>query len=147
MDTSDIPPLDEDFFVNAELRMPKRKTAIIIRLDSDVVDWFKAQGKGYQTSYQCCVAHVYERTEQIIGLVKPLAFHSPRDIDTMKPTKPFWKHRRIPLPRQRGGPHEIWKRKKRYKDQTLRREMEEVFEDIKEQRTPPSEEDPQECSS
>lgn len=49
IDTSDIPPLDDDFFANAELRMPKPKKAITIRLDSDVLDWFKAQGGGYQT--------------------------------------------------------------------------------------------------
>ena len=49
IDTSEIPPLDESFFAQAELRMPRTKPAITIRLDSDVLDWFKAQGKGYQT--------------------------------------------------------------------------------------------------
>lgn len=49
IDTSDIPPLDESFFAQAELRMPRTKPAITIRLDPDVLDWFKAQGKGYQT--------------------------------------------------------------------------------------------------
>ena len=49
IDTSDIPPLDDDFFAHAELRLPEPKRAITIRLDADVVEWFKAQGKGYQT--------------------------------------------------------------------------------------------------
>lgn len=49
IDTSDIPPLDDDFFANAELRMPEPKRVITIRLDADVLDWFKAQGGGYQT--------------------------------------------------------------------------------------------------
>jgi len=49
IDTSDIPPLDESFFAQAELRMPRTKPAITIRLDPDVLEWFKAQGKGYQT--------------------------------------------------------------------------------------------------
>jgi len=49
IDTTDIPPLDENFFANAELRMPKPKKAITIRLDTDVLDWFKLQGHGYQT--------------------------------------------------------------------------------------------------
>ena len=49
VDTSDIPPLDASFFDQAELRMPRTKPAITIRLDPDVLDWFKAQGKGYQT--------------------------------------------------------------------------------------------------
>lgn len=49
IDTSDIPPLGESFFREAELRMPQAKPAITIRLDPDVLDWFKEQGKGYQT--------------------------------------------------------------------------------------------------
>ncbi len=49
IDTSDIPPLDDDFFAHAELRLPEPKQAITIRLDADVVKWFKAQGGGYQT--------------------------------------------------------------------------------------------------
>ena len=49
IDTTDIPPLDDNFFANAELRMPKPKKAITIRLDADVLEWFKSQGNGYQT--------------------------------------------------------------------------------------------------
>lgn len=49
IDTSDIPPLDDDFFAHAELRLPEPKQSVTIRLDADVVEWFKAQGKGYQT--------------------------------------------------------------------------------------------------
>lgn len=49
IDTSDIPPLDEKFFAEAELRMPQAKPSITIRLDPDVLDWFKSQGRGYQT--------------------------------------------------------------------------------------------------
>ncbi|WP_460116176.1 BrnA antitoxin family protein [Pseudomonas sp. H2_D02] len=48
IDTSDIPELDEDFFRRAELRVPV-KQAVTIRLDADVVEWFKGQGAGYQT--------------------------------------------------------------------------------------------------
>lgn len=48
IDTSDIPELDENFFRDAELRVPA-KQAVTIRLDSDVLAWFKGQGSGYQT--------------------------------------------------------------------------------------------------
>ncbi|WP_053147047.1 MULTISPECIES: BrnA antitoxin family protein [Pseudomonas] len=48
IDTSDIPELGEDFFRRAELRVPT-KQAVTIRLDSDVLEWFKGQGAGYQT--------------------------------------------------------------------------------------------------
>jgi len=49
IDTSDIPSLDNEFFKNAELHMPTRKQSITVRLDSDVLEWYKNQGKGYQT--------------------------------------------------------------------------------------------------
>jgi len=49
IDTSDIPPLDENFFENAILRMPDRKKSVTVRLDADVLQWFRSQGKGYQT--------------------------------------------------------------------------------------------------
>lgn len=49
IDTSDIPPLADDFFVNGELRLPKQKPMISIRVDADVLTWYKAQGPGYQT--------------------------------------------------------------------------------------------------
>jgi uncharacterized protein (DUF4415 family) len=49
IDTSDIPPLDPEFFKSAELRMPTKKSSITVRLDSDVLAWFRKQGKGYQT--------------------------------------------------------------------------------------------------
>lgn len=48
IDTSDIPELGEEFFREAELRVPAKQT-VTIRLDSDVLAWFKEQGAGYQT--------------------------------------------------------------------------------------------------
>ena len=48
IDYSDIAELDEAFFKNAEVRMPV-KQSVTIRLDSDVLTWFKEQGKGYQS--------------------------------------------------------------------------------------------------
>lgn len=48
IDTSDIPELDDNFFREAELRVPAKQT-VTIRLDSDVLAWFKEQGSGYQT--------------------------------------------------------------------------------------------------
>ena len=49
IDFSDLPEQDEAFFKNAVLKLPQPKVAVTIRLDQDVLAWFKAQGKGYQT--------------------------------------------------------------------------------------------------
>ena len=48
VDTSDIPELDDDFFEKAELRVPEKKP-VTLRIDEDVLEWFKSQGKGYHT--------------------------------------------------------------------------------------------------
>ena len=52
IDTSDIPEVDEDFFANAKLIMPTttKKVPLSMRVDDDVLAWFKSQGeRGYQT--------------------------------------------------------------------------------------------------
>jgi uncharacterized protein (DUF4415 family) len=49
IDYSDIPELDDDFFRRAIMERDLRKKQLTIRLDSDVLDWFKAHGRGYQT--------------------------------------------------------------------------------------------------
>jgi uncharacterized protein (DUF4415 family) len=46
---ADSPELDASFFENAELRLPKPKKAVSLRLDDDIFNWFRHQGKGYQT--------------------------------------------------------------------------------------------------
>ena len=52
IDLSDIPELDEEFFKSAKLveRKPRTK-AISIRIDTDLLQWFKehAKNKRYQT--------------------------------------------------------------------------------------------------
>lgn len=49
IDASDIPELDDAFWAKAKLHAPRTKQAVTIRYDSDILEWFKAQGKGYQT--------------------------------------------------------------------------------------------------
>lgn len=48
IDTNDIPELDDSFFDNAEVRLPTKKS-VTMRLDADVLEWFKTQGQVYQT--------------------------------------------------------------------------------------------------
>ena len=47
IDTSDSPPLDDDFFARAEWRMPEKKTAVTLSVDSEVLKWFEAQGADF----------------------------------------------------------------------------------------------------
>ena len=59
---TDIPELDVTFWENAELRMPEPKEGVYIRLDSDVLDWFKSHGKGYQTRINTVLRSYIKRT-------------------------------------------------------------------------------------
>ena len=63
IDTSDIPELDDTFFEKAEVRLPLKKS-VTIRLDADVLEWFKAQGKGYQTRINQLLRKYMEAQEQ-----------------------------------------------------------------------------------
>ena len=49
IDYSDIPALDKSFFTKATEAWPPVKRQLTIRLDADVLNWLKANGRGYQT--------------------------------------------------------------------------------------------------
>ena len=53
IDFSDNPEVRPEMFVKAVLRKGLkpvvRKTQVTLRIDSDVLTWFKKQGRGYQT--------------------------------------------------------------------------------------------------
>ena len=53
IDFSDIPPVPPEMFargiVRRGLKPVIRKRQLTLRLDSDVIEWFKKQGQGYQT--------------------------------------------------------------------------------------------------
>jgi uncharacterized protein (DUF4415 family) len=49
IDYSDIPPLDESFFKKEIVALPQKKDSITLRVDHDVLEFFKRQGRGYQT--------------------------------------------------------------------------------------------------
>ncbi len=49
IDYSEIPRLGNEFFAKAAVRWPPVKKQLTVRLDIDVLDWLKSQGRGYQT--------------------------------------------------------------------------------------------------
>ena len=51
IDTSDIPPLTDAFWKNAQRNPFYRvcKTSTTVRIDADVLAWLKSKGRGYQT--------------------------------------------------------------------------------------------------
>ena len=49
IDYSDVPKLGAGFWRKATLRMPQKKESVTLRLDHDVLAWFRGSGRGYQT--------------------------------------------------------------------------------------------------
>lgn len=60
IDYSDIPELDDDFFKNAKVVISPGKKPVALRLDADVLEWMKAQGKGYQSRINAILRAYYE---------------------------------------------------------------------------------------
>jgi uncharacterized protein (DUF4415 family) len=53
IDLSDIPEITPGMFARAVVRRglkaKPRKVQLTVRLDSDVLEWFRSRGRGYQT--------------------------------------------------------------------------------------------------
>ena len=60
---SDIPELDDDFFADAKL-WPGKKKQITLRLDPDVVEFFKTGGRGYQSSINAALRRYMEAQQR-----------------------------------------------------------------------------------
>jgi hypothetical protein len=46
IDTSDIPPLTDEFFLKAKLRMPFRpNSTVAVSVDSKTLEWFRSKGE------------------------------------------------------------------------------------------------------
>lgn len=60
IDRSDIPELDESFFERETVAFPPPKKQLTIRLDEDILEWLKAQGRGYQTRINAILRAYYE---------------------------------------------------------------------------------------
>jgi uncharacterized protein (DUF4415 family) len=48
-DAPEAESLGAEFWKSARVVMPNGKTSVHLRLDSDVVEWFRARGKGHLT--------------------------------------------------------------------------------------------------
>ena len=48
-DDPDNPPWTEEDWKNARVVWPQGKAPVTLRLDKDIIAWFKHQGRGYQT--------------------------------------------------------------------------------------------------
>jgi uncharacterized protein (DUF4415 family) len=66
IDTSDIPELDDEFWQKAVLILPEGKERLTLRLDREIVDFFKRGGRGYQTRINA-VLRAYVKAQTATG--------------------------------------------------------------------------------
>lgn len=52
--------IDPDWMEHATVLFPRPKERVTVRLDPDVLDWLKAQGRGYQTRINAILRAYYE---------------------------------------------------------------------------------------
>ena len=55
-----IGPVDMKWAMT-ELPLPRRKAHTTLRLDADLLDWFRSQGRGYQTRINAVLRSYYEQ--------------------------------------------------------------------------------------
>jgi len=67
IDYSDISELDDTFWANAVIEYPEKKKPVTLRLDADVLDWFRSLGKGYQTRINSVLRSFYEAHKKKIS--------------------------------------------------------------------------------
>ena len=60
IDYSDIPELSKEFWERAIVEYPEKKKSVTLRVDADIIKWFKSKGKGYQTKINAILRSYYE---------------------------------------------------------------------------------------
>lgn len=63
-DAPEAESLGAEFWKSARIAMPTGKTSVHLRLDSDVVEWFRAHGKGHLTRMNAVLRAYVEAQEQ-----------------------------------------------------------------------------------
>jgi uncharacterized protein (DUF4415 family) len=61
IDYSDIPPLGDEFFTQKTVSFSPSKQQLTIQIDQDILEWLKAEGKGYETRINHILREVMER--------------------------------------------------------------------------------------
>lgn len=68
IDLSDIPEITPEMFAKGVVRRGYEtvtKKQLTLRLDSDVIDWFKRQGNGYQTKMNALLRAYMEESKKM----------------------------------------------------------------------------------
>jgi len=67
IDTSDIPPLSDEFFAKAAWRMPRPSVSVTVSVETDVLEWLKAQGDNYINLMTAALRIYAEAHKDLVG--------------------------------------------------------------------------------
>ncbi|MBW4556148.1 MAG: BrnA antitoxin family protein [Trichormus sp. ATA11-4-KO1] len=67
IDYSDIPPLTEEFFEKATLRVPADQARNLIQLDPDIIEWFQSQSAEYKVLINSVLRRYIENSDDRQG--------------------------------------------------------------------------------
>ncbi len=63
-DDPDNPPWTDEDWANARVVWPQGKAPVTLRIDKDILHWFKRQGRGYQTRINAVLRAFVEAQKQ-----------------------------------------------------------------------------------
>ncbi len=66
IDTSDVPPLSDEFFKKAALRMPQPSVAVTVQVEPEIFEWFKSQGDDYGRRMTAALRIYFEAHRDLI---------------------------------------------------------------------------------
>jgi uncharacterized protein (DUF4415 family) len=70
IDTSDIPPLTDDFFSEAKLRMPVAAISTVsVSIDSETLAWFETKGKEAE-QHMAAALKIYAAAQKTAATMK-----------------------------------------------------------------------------
>jgi uncharacterized protein (DUF4415 family) len=64
IDYSDIPPLTDEFFERATLRIPVKQAHRLVEIDPDVLAWFQAQGGEHRSLINSVLRRYIEKGDE-----------------------------------------------------------------------------------
>jgi len=73
IDTSDIPPLTDEFFANAKLRVPALPLATVaVPIDSETLAWFQSKGEEAE-QHMAAALRIYAEAQKITARMRQSA--------------------------------------------------------------------------
>ena len=74
IDLSDSPEISPEMFAGAVVRRglepSLKKVQLTLRVDSDVLDWFKSRGRGLPDTHQCAPESLHGSSQVMIDVIK-----------------------------------------------------------------------------